>query len=104
MTPEETPRNDRILGPSVRLTIMLLLFVHGKVLFAELRRLLAVTPGNLNHHLAKLAGEGYIELTRRFSPRRPVTVVAITEKGRSAFQNYITRFRQILDRIEQGTR
>jgi DNA-binding MarR family transcriptional regulator len=81
---------------------MLLLFVHSKVPFTALQRLLGLTPGNLNHHLGKLLGAGYVELLRRFSPRRPVTIAAITDKGRNAFRNYITRFKQVLDRIERG--
>jgi len=80
---------------------MLLLFVHGKVSFTELQRHLGLAPGNPNHHLGKLLREGYVELLRRFWPRRPVTIAAITEEDRNEFRNYIARFKQVLDRIER---
>jgi DNA-binding transcriptional ArsR family regulator len=51
------------------LTIMLLLYLHKKVGFTELQKLLQLTPGNLDHHLRKLTQAGYIKTTKTLSWR-----------------------------------
>ena len=100
MTHQKTRRTDQILGPSVQLSIMLLLYTHAKVQFATLQRLLGLSPGNLSHHLTRLAGAGYVEISKRFFPRRPLTVIVITPEGRNAFQRYVEEFKQVINRIE----
>jgi DNA-binding MarR family transcriptional regulator len=102
---EKTGGKDRILGPSASLTIMLLLYGHGKVQFSTLQQLLGLTPGNLNHHLKRLAGAGYIEVSKRFFAGRLVTTISITTQGRSTFKRYVERFKAFLNRVEaEGSR
>lgn len=100
MTHQKTRRTDEILGPSVQLSIMLLLYTHAKVQFTTLQRLLGLSPGNLSHHLSRLAGAGYVEISKRFSLRRPLTVIAVTPEGREAFQRYVEEFKEVISRIE----
>ena len=45
---------DKPFSTSNRLTIMILLFIHKKINFTELQKLLNLTPGNLDYHLRKL--------------------------------------------------
>lgn len=96
----KTRGKDRILGPPASLTIMLLLYGHSRVQFSTLQQLLGLTPGNLNHHLRRLAKEGYIEVSKRFFARRLVTTISITTQGRSAFKRYVERFKAFLNRVE----
>lgn len=100
MTDEARLKNDEIFGPSVRFTIMLILYTHKDVAFSILQNLLQLTPGNLDHHLKKLAEKGYVKLLKRFSFRRPITIITSTAKGKKALKRYIQNFRQVLEHID----
>lgn len=100
MNQEDASPKRNILGPSIPLSIMLLLYSHKRVKFAVLQRLLETTPGNLDYHLKKLVQAEYVEVSKQLFPRRPLTIITITEKGKSAFQDYVNQFQEILDQIE----
>ncbi len=100
MNQENRSPNGNILGPSIPLSIMLLLYTHQRVKFTVLQKLLDTTPGNLDYHLQRLAKAEYVTLTKRLFPRRPLTIITITEHGKTAFQDYVAQFQDILDRIE----
>ena len=40
-------------------------------------------------HLNKLESEGYIISEKSFQNKRPLTILRITEKGRTAFEAYV---------------
>ena len=89
---------DPVIHVPARLRIMTTLdeaLEEGDVMtFPALQKLLGMTAGNLTTHLAKLADAGYLELTKTFAGRKPVTYVGITLAGRAAFRAYR---RQLLD-------
>ncbi|MFX0062503.1 MAG: transcriptional regulator [Candidatus Hermodarchaeota archaeon] len=101
-----TDRNELILpissifSSSIRLTIMLVLYSHQKTRFIELQKLLKVTPGKLDHHLKKLEDENYIERRKMFILTRPVTVIKITKHGETSLKEYVSRLRDVLNRID----
>lgn len=64
--------------------------------FPALQRLLDMTPGNLTTHLAKLETAGYVALTKTFAGRKPVTYIALTPIGRSAYRAYRTQLLDLL--------
>ena len=68
-----------------------------KVDFTYLRKVLNVTDGNLGAHLAKLENLGYIEVDKTFVARKPRTFINATDKGRDAFDKYITVLKQIIE-------
>ena len=82
-----------------RFSIMFLLYFHGKVGFTELQRLLGVTPGNLDHHLRRLVGEGYVK-TSHVLDWRPLKMVEITSLGAKRFREYAIEMRNLLNLIE----
>ncbi|MFX1535653.1 MAG: transcriptional regulator [Promethearchaeota archaeon] len=94
------PPNDEIFTTSVRLTIMILLYTHKKVNFTDLQKLLHITPGNLDHHIRKLEHIKYVKTYKKLFPRRPLTVVEITNFGKNAFREYVKNFRDILNKIQ----
>ncbi|MFX0168996.1 MAG: transcriptional regulator [Candidatus Hodarchaeota archaeon] len=100
MNQENRSPNGNLFGPTIPLSIMLLLHTHQRVKFTVLQKLLETTPGNLDYHLQRLAKAGYVTLTKQLFPRRPHTVITITEQGKTAFQKYVAQFQDILDRIE----
>lgn len=82
-----------------RLTIMLLLYLHKKAGLTELRKLLQLTPGNLDHHVRKLQQAGYVKTCHVFS-WRPLVVVEITQEGAEAFRDYASKLRKLLETIK----
>ncbi|MFW9991476.1 MAG: transcriptional regulator [Candidatus Odinarchaeota archaeon] len=43
-----------------------------------------------------------MERRKETFPKRPLTVVRITEQGKESFKKYITKLKDILDEIETG--
>lgn len=82
-----------------RLTIMLLLYLHKKAGLIELRKLLQLTPGNLDHHVRKLQQAGYVK-TRHVFSWRPLVVVEITQEGAETFREYASKLRKLLETIK----
>ncbi|GAA2988899.1 DNA-binding MarR family transcriptional regulator [Microbacterium terrae] len=66
------------------------------ITFPALQKLLDMTAGNLTTHLAKLADAGYVEVTKSFAGRKPVTHIALTHAGRGAFRAYRTQLLALL--------
>lgn len=89
---------DPLIHAPARLRIMTTLdeaLADGdRVTFSGLQKLLAMTAGNLTTHLAKLEAAGYVELTKAFAGRKPMTTIALTPHGRAAFRTYR---RELLD-------
>lgn len=91
--------SDDVLTTSTRLTIMLILFTHKKVLLNELKNLLHLSSGNLNHHIQKLVKSNYVTTRKTFFPSRLLTVVEITPTGINDFKEYLQKMKDILDQI-----
>ena len=65
-------------------------------LFGDLRRLCALTDGNLNRHLEVLQGAGLVEIWKRFEGRRPQTLVRLSVEGRQRFLDYLGELEKVL--------
>lgn len=96
----ELPSTNGIFSISVRFSIMLLLYIHKKISFVEIQKLLNLTSGNLNHHLNKLIEKGYIDTKKMLFSKRPINVIFISEKGREDFSLYLSKFKNILDLLD----
>ena len=91
------PTLDPLLHQPVRTQIAAYLAGRGEATFAELKRALAATDGNLDAHLTKLLDAGYLESRKEASPAgRPQTVYSLTNTGRSAFATYVTTLSALL--------
>ncbi|WP_125256274.1 winged helix-turn-helix domain-containing protein [Brevundimonas fluminis] len=82
-------RIDEIIHGRVRLGIMAYLSGAGTADFGELKTRLQTTDGNLSVHLRKLEDAGFVEVTKRFVGRKPLTEARLTEDGRAAFLQYL---------------
>lgn len=91
--------SDEVFTTSTRLTIMLILFVYKKILLNELKNLLHLSSGNLNHHIQKLVKSNYVTTKKTIFPGRPLTVVEITPTGFNDFKEYLQKMKEILDQI-----
>ena len=93
------PNSSNSFSISIRFSIMLILYVHRRISFLNLQNLLNVTAGNLDHHLNKLIEEEYVDKKRIIFSKRPLTYIFITEKGKQDFGQYLTKFKDIIDKV-----
>jgi DNA-binding MarR family transcriptional regulator len=56
-----------------------------------------LTWGNLSSHLSKLEEAGYVGIEKEFVGKKPHTMLRLTDAGRTAFQDYRTRMKQVFD-------
>jgi DNA-binding HxlR family transcriptional regulator len=80
---------DDLIHSRVRLMIMSFLAAARSTDFTALKKQLQVSDGNLSTHLSKLESVDYVVQTKQFSGKKPLTTVAITEKGDNAFKAYV---------------
>lgn len=105
-TPEIEPgaqalQLDRLIHERTRLAIISALAGGGPQSFAELKRLLDMTDGNLSVHARKLEEAGYVECTKSFAGRVPRTEYALTKEGRKALERYIRHMEALIDAARQ---
>jgi DNA-binding MarR family transcriptional regulator len=88
---------DRLIHEPARLKIIAVLYVLDQADFTFLMAQTGLSWGNLSSHLSKLEEAGYVEVEKSFVRRRPHTMLQLTKKGRSAFQEYRRSMKQVLD-------
>lgn len=88
---------DPLLHSQLRLAVMSILMNVEEADFVYLKDKTESTAGNLSVQLEKLAGAGYIEVEKGFQGRKTRTVCRITDKGRSAFEEYVDALRSYVN-------
>ena len=86
---------DEIIDERSRRAIMAILYMEDSS-FGYLRGKTGLTAGNLGAHLKVLEEAGYIQVKKSFLERRPHSSYRMTEKGRRAFKEYITKLENAL--------
>ncbi len=95
------PDLDPMIHERLRLGIVSALAVNASLSFIELRGLLATTDGNLSAHARKLEEAGYLRCTKSFDGRVPRTDFDLTERGRGAFETYLTSMEDLIARTRR---
>jgi DNA-binding MarR family transcriptional regulator len=73
-----------------RLSILASLAANADgLLFNDLKRLCALTDGNLSRHLGVLSEAGLVEIWKGSTGSRPQTMYRLTSVGRERFAEYI---------------
>jgi DNA-binding MarR family transcriptional regulator len=90
---------DRVLHEPSRLMIASLLYTVEKADFLYLLNESGLTKGNLSAHLSKLEAAGYVAIEKTFRGKIPQTLIAMTDTGRSAFEQYRAALKKIVDQI-----
>src|SRR5262245_59901911 len=80
---------DAVIHERTRLAIVSTLDVNAVLSFAELKKLLNLTDGNLSIHAQKLEAAGYIDCKKGFAGRVPRTEYRLTKKGRKVLEDYL---------------
>jgi DNA-binding MarR family transcriptional regulator len=93
------PELDPVIHAQARLRVVssLSMLPDGdRLAFPRLQELLDMTAGNLSTHLRKLEEAGYVRITKTHQGRVPITFVALTARGRAAFEQYTADLRTLL--------
>jgi DNA-binding transcriptional ArsR family regulator len=94
------PELDPVIHAQARLRVMAALsaLLDGdRMAFPRLQGILGMTAGNLSVHLRKLEDAGYLEVIKTHHGRTPATLLALSRRGRLAFDEYTTAVRALLD-------
>lgn len=90
---------DAVIHAPARLRVVATLAALGtgdELSFPKLQKLLDMTAGNLSTHLRKLEDAGYVRVTKTHEGRTPVTYLALTRRGRDAFEDYTAALNTLL--------
>jgi DNA-binding MarR family transcriptional regulator len=97
----EASKLDRLVHERLRLGILSALAVNESLTFAELKKLLDTTDGNLSVHARKLEEAGYIACAKSFEDRMPRTDYRMTAAGRRAFERYIDHMEALVQAMRE---
>ncbi len=92
---------DRVIHEPARLLIVTLLYTVEQVDFLYLLRETGLTKGNLSAHLGKLENAGYIQVEKTYRGKIPLTLIALTAEGRSAFETYRTQLAVVVSKLSE---
>lgn len=95
-TESSLPKLDRVIHERMRLGILSALAVNPSLSFADLKRLLDTSDGNVSVHTRRLEEAGYIECKKSFNGRVPRTEFRITAEGRNALKRYLNHMEALI--------
>lgn len=90
---------DPVIHAQSRLRVMAALAAlddGDRLSFSKLQQLLDMTAGNLSTHLRKLEDAQYVAVDKLFEGRSPVTYLALSKRGRRAFETYTESLEALL--------
>lgn len=89
---------DELIHPPTRLALMALLAASEWAEFSFLKESLELTDSALSKQVSTLAEAGYAEVRKEGAGRRRRTLVALTPRGRNAFDGHVEALRQLVNR------
>ncbi len=88
---------DRVIHEKARLGLLTSLVAKPQGLaFPDLRRMCALTDGNLSRHLQVLEEAGLVTVEKGYDGRRPCTTCRVTPEGRRRFLEYLAVLERVL--------
>jgi DNA-binding MarR family transcriptional regulator len=94
---------DRVIHERARLSILTSLIANKRgLLFGDLKRLCALSDGNLSRHLQVLVGAKLVSMSKGFENNRPQTVCRITALGRARYLEYVEVLEQVVRDASEG--
>ncbi len=96
---------DRVIHERARLSVLTSLVTNPKGLaFGDLKKLCALTDGNLNRHLRVLEKGKMVEILKKQDRNRPLTVCRITASGRARYVEYLATLEQVVRDAAKGAK
>ena len=96
MASEPVTALNPILHQPVRTRMVAYLSARGETTFTELKKASDITDGNLDAHMKKLVGAGYVATRREEGGGRPQTFYELTDAGQAAFREYVKALLSLL--------
>ena len=94
---------DRVIHERARLSILTSLIANKRgLLFGDLKRLCALSDGNLSRHLQVLVEAKLVSMSKGFENNRPQTVCRITALGRARYLEYVEVLEQVVRDASEG--
>ena len=87
---------DDVIHGRLRLGIMAYLSAVNPASFTELQKKTETSNGNLSTHLGKLEKAGYVTPEKGYNGKRPLTLVHLTDAGRTAWITYLAEMRKLI--------
>ena len=87
---------DPLVHSRIRLSVLAILVSVDDAEFTYLRDQVRATDGNLGAHLRKLEDGGYVQVTKHFVDRKPLSRYRVTRAGRDAFRRYVDNLERLL--------
>ncbi len=88
---------SRVIHERARLGVLTCLVTHPRGLpFPEMKKLCALTDGNLNRHLQVLQEAMLVSLSKGPDRERPQTYYRITSLGRKRYLEYLAVLEQVI--------
>ncbi len=88
---------DKLIHERARLSILSSLAAHANgLVFNDLKKLCALTDGNLSRQIQVLQDAGLVEVWKGVKNNRPQTLCRLTDSGREQFLGYIAVLEQIV--------
>lgn len=97
---EDLAALDKLIHEPARLAIMTALSACQSADFLFLQQLTGLTKGNLSSHLAKLEEAELVRIEKQFVGKKPLTQIALTEKGRQDIEQHW----RLLEELRQNAR
>jgi DNA-binding HxlR family transcriptional regulator len=92
-----------VIHERARLSILTSLITNKRgLLFGDLKRLCALSDGNLSRHLQVLQEAKLIAVSKGFEKNRPQTVCRITALGRTRYLEYVEVLEQVVRDAAEG--
>jgi DNA-binding MarR family transcriptional regulator len=96
---------DRVIHERARLGVVTSLIAQPNGLtFGDLKKLCALTDGNLSRHLRVLEKEKLVEIAKGYEHNRPQTICRITRAGRMRFSHYLATLEQVVRDAAKATK
>jgi len=92
---------DKLIHERLRLGIVSALAANDRLSFNELKKLLQTTDGNISVHARKLEDAGYIQCSKTFKERMPLTEYKITTAGKKALEKYLDHMEALIKAMKK---
>jgi DNA-binding MarR family transcriptional regulator len=87
---------DPLIHQPARLSIMAALAAAKEVEFGTVRDTIGISDSLLSRYVTVLEDAGYVKVRKGFVAKRPRTWLAITARGRKAFEGHVDLLQKIV--------
>lgn len=95
---------DPLFQHKLRLGACVLLSTAKEISFANLKRNLESTDGNLGAQMRKLEEGGYVLSRKQFVERKPITTYSLTDEGYVAMERHLEALKELMSVTHKSAR